>query len=349
MINSLVSMTILAAISFVNLQAQLREDGHQWKVLRPIQSKAIAFKGDNSLYFLTIKGDLWLTIDGGKNWEHVSNDTVRSFEKLTFIDVNHGWAVDNRYQVWFTIDSGHTWDMIASLTHKGSDGLWILQIRFLDQLHGWILGQSSIWWTEDGGLTWQEQDPLAKQPAMELLAGFYYINDQVGWIGAYNGVLYHTKNRGRTWELNKIDVEGKSVFNILYFIDERFGWIGSTSSNKLYRTVDGGGTWQLTSVNTGDEKVSIASMCFLSKDKGWVSGMLLEKDSSAIKKGAVLYTADGGRVWKSVRVSDDEVFYGGVYFSDDKNGWAISTDKIYRTEDGGQTWRIVLKITQQVS
>jgi photosystem II stability/assembly factor-like uncharacterized protein len=61
-------------------------------------------------------------------------------------------------------------------------------------------------------------------------------------------------------------------------------------------------------------------------------------------KGVILRTSDSGRTWTSIKIDSKENVFSQVYFSDINHGWLISLDNIYRTNDGGQSWKKVLKI-----
>jgi len=57
-----------------------------------------------------------------------------------------------------------------------------------------------------------------------------------------------------------------------------------------------------------------------------------------------MHTTDGGASWKEVHIKYNEYFYQIVHFSDSKNGWVLSRRNVYRTVDGGKTWRNVLQL-----
>ena len=62
--------------------------------------------------------------------------------------------------------------------------------------------------------------------------------------------------------------------------------------------------------------------------KGWAAG----------EWGTILYTANGGKVWKKQFSGDDAIFYD-IDFADELNGLAVGEfGTIYVTRDGGKTW-----------
>ncbi len=61
-------------------------------------------------------------------------------------------------------------------------------------------------------------------------------------------------------------------------------------------------------------------------------------------EGVLLHTTDGGAQWTTVPVGSDEPFLSIVRFGSKELGWLAGRDGIYRTEDGGKTWRTTLKL-----
>ena len=53
------------------------------------------------------------TTDGGKTWEEQLNSTGKPFLSASFIDQQHGWAV-NLYEMAHTTDGGENWVIIPT-------------------------------------------------------------------------------------------------------------------------------------------------------------------------------------------------------------------------------------------
>lgn len=59
------------------------------------------------------------------------------------------------------------------------------------------------------------------------------------------------------------------------------------------------------------------------------------------ERGHILTSDDQGQTWRQAKVPTRNNLTG-VYFADDKHGWAVGHDEvILRTEDGGETWTLV--------
>ena len=151
----------------------------------------------------------------------------------------------------------------------------------------------------------------------------------------------------------------------LQFINEQEGWLAvlveskiGTDSGRLWRTRDGGNTWELIYSNPANR---IAQFQFINSKTGWMS-----------IEGQMFKTTDGGNSWQPFHQPIPHDFAGQVFafkFLDDgKHGWvaggiykpfagndqedgyaptrytSIDMKKglhgaIFQTTDGGQSWR----------
>lgn len=179
--------------------------------------------------------------------------------------------------------------LLATLLHsclgQRKDELAFLQVDFQGDM-GWIIGWESFL-TRDGGKSWQrseltyrgdpESNPLQVRPIFQFLAGGigFYLRDG----------LHRSVDGGRTWTQVAAD---KIVWNI-HFIDARVGFATRLGERKIYRTADGGLTWQPTSLVDLDSVVmmketayaTLGTRLYRSEDLG-VSWNLIQRFEEAI-------------------------------------------------------------------
>jgi photosystem II stability/assembly factor-like uncharacterized protein len=110
---------------------------------------------DNSNGWMVLNDRTLLTThDGGLTWSKIADAfTQARVTQLHFNDLNHGWAVAEKYKSpLFTIDGGRTWS-----TPENNSGD-LESIYFFDEANGWAIRRGiGIVHTSDGGKTWVHQ------------------------------------------------------------------------------------------------------------------------------------------------------------------------------------------------
>lgn len=110
----------------------------------------------------------------------------------------------------------------------------------------------------------------------------------------------------------------------------------------IFRTTDGGGTWQELNPWTFEDALLCFGMHFLDPDTGYVTAMGL---LYSILPVSVLYkTTDGGNSWTDVyglSFSFFGILWEDVFFTDQNNGWlAGPASEIRHTTNGGSDWTV---------
>lgn len=116
-----------------------------------------------------INGILYHTDDGGVSWTPIYSRNKESFEKVYFVDSDHGWALtspleSNVWRLYYTTDGGENWERspIPEEIPGAISGFWINDIHFFDTERGWAIGTGQrvatympiVLYTEDGGESW---------------------------------------------------------------------------------------------------------------------------------------------------------------------------------------------------
>lgn len=71
------------------------------------------------------------------------------FFDIAFSDAQHGWMVGTNGAVFYTSDTGHTWQALTPFTNQR-----LLQIVFINSTKMLIMGETSLFISNDGGYNW---------------------------------------------------------------------------------------------------------------------------------------------------------------------------------------------------
>jgi photosystem II stability/assembly factor-like uncharacterized protein len=193
---------------------------------------------------------------------------------------------------------------------------------------------------------------VSSAPAFTMLR---MIDAANGWAITDTGVV-RTNDGGQTWhDVTPSGVARLGLGTTFYFLDSNHGWVVSgnqsdPTSGMLYRTQDGGATWQSNAVS-----FFMGNLVFVSASDGWMMSSLgVAVGSNAV---AIFQTTDGGQTWKQTYVNDPTKagaattlplggLKDGIIPVDMNNAWVggiIYTPGeiyLYQTQDGGQTWKL---------
>jgi photosystem II stability/assembly factor-like uncharacterized protein len=309
------------------------------------QFRSVSFLGQSGASLVREPhGDLRVTIDGGQTWEvFPASSVVDGFECATLSQNNRLWAVSHEGRVFTSNYPEASWTEISNLRAAASgDFSGAKQIEMVNETVGWILEALSIWHTKDGGITWTKVLSVLS-PGIDGQPTRMFVINETTLLAIGTGQVFLTKDSGATWKIQTVG--NKPDLRDVWFSDSKNGWIiGYTSGSKsismvLFSTKDGGESW--IELPYPESEMMPFSLCFVDND-GWISGHRYLEDGS--RKPLLLHTDDGGTSWSSVPIPHGDPFVGLIRFSNKSNGWLVGRDSLYRTEDGGKTWKRVLAL-----
>jgi len=193
----------------------------------------------------------------------------------------------------------------------------ISYLRMLNEDQGWgmngILGyKEKIVRTLDGGITWTDTTPpellTSRGSPHPFMIGFFLDSDHAWVRNSHSTRVWRTSDGGQTWipsELSDIDFFHPSeIFpDTIYFIDPQYGWLmfylESGMSHQyvnLYRTSDGGATWEKLVDPTGAgglQGCCKTGMVFHGQQTG-----LITSEQGPYSEAHVSWSHDGGRTWE---------------------------------------------------
>jgi photosystem II stability/assembly factor-like uncharacterized protein len=131
---------------------------------------------------------------------------------------------------------------------------------------------------------------------------------------------------------------GRSLSGVtgVYFLANRTNGWAVKNDGLVYRTVDGGLSWQESIVR---RSVELCGVFFVDVNRGWIVGA----------NGTILFTSDGGTIWqpqdsgttwqKLENVTTKSQLNSISFLPDAQHGWIAGNDGlILSTDDGGATW-----------
>lgn len=284
-------------------------------------------------YAVGCSGTVLKTIDGGKNWQNTLADSNEYFHDLYFVNPETGWVVGSTGTILATIDGGITWE-----AQQGASYHFLKDVYFMSDSVGWVAGKDgAMFHTEDGGRTWRSIGPgnswaIKKIQMFDANSGICSGDGEMimttsdgGWEWQIN-YSKHRYPRGFMWMEDGV----LEAFDKLQMVSPLIGWAGA-SYEELYKTSDGGASWDNLNFNT-------SGFFFTGADSGWAIG-------PAAQAHLMYKTVNGGVAWEPVMDLGDENIHT-LYFFNKLNGWCVTgNQKMLRTTDGGASWDTLSLVT----
>jgi len=234
---------------------------------------------------------------------------------------------DNGY-ILKTINGGSTWNVIG--VPAGGSGLPPIYFTSVDTGYYCAYLGNGILKTIDGGANWIDNFPYNNF----IANAFHFPTVNIGYALGTNLIgdtllIYKTINAGGSWSLT-YSVESFLPPGSIYFSNALTGYM--TLTNELYKTTDGGVTWNLKLTTM----LSLNSVTFPSSSIGYAVGDSLFK------------SIDGGQTWQGQNNINPGPYYS-VCFTDVNHGYAVggngfNSGIIIKTVDGGVNWTLSLSI-----
>jgi photosystem II stability/assembly factor-like uncharacterized protein len=271
------------------------------------------------------------------------------FGTASFVSSTEGWVVGEMQGAMHTTDGGATWTAQRFGPPLGFSG-----VAFRDRLNGCAVGNGSdewgwnkdsiIWWTKDGGKTWQQK--YFKQDGGGLGAVTFSTPQNAWAVGRY-GTILKSSNGGKTWKKVTLPKDAEAYnFTDVAFADKRHGLVIGynyavvPTRNLFMLTKDGGAHWTPVHFNMGEGQSAqgfLWHVAFPTPLEGWAVG----------ERGHIYHTSDGGQSWAKQNSPHEHALIDAtdVIFHDSKKGFVTTSDGfILATSDGGENWTV--SITQ---
>jgi photosystem II stability/assembly factor-like uncharacterized protein len=269
---------------------------------------------------------IYATADGGAHWRSVSRSEGAG---LVAVDATHAWALGANGVTVRTTD-GVSWRSLG-VQH-------LLRLSFVDRRNGFALGRDDfVLRTQDAGATW------APVRGPQRLQSLCFGSATTGWV-ARGGTVWTTADAGVHWHartlikgaIPDLYCRGNDVWAVFHE-----GAAAGTEGYDVFASFDAGRTWHERYASP-----FVRGMPHVSNYSGPVAALgggdaVLEGSCSPCGNGYGTVTFVHGAVRTTLRAK----IPGPFAFADRLHGLALLSPSppgplsIYRTSDGGRTWR----------
>jgi photosystem II stability/assembly factor-like uncharacterized protein len=230
---------------------------------------------------LKVKGD-----GAGFDATVIRDDKAERINDVFFINEQLGWMCGAGGAIYKTVDAGVTWKRQVVPTD-----IELKEIKFLNSKEGWVSGSEYrngrvgvTLVTRDGGDHWVS---LNIEKNLDLSPIFF--TDLKHGCGIDDNEAIVCTNDGNTWKAVYSDKGKRKVKSAIFFLNEKQGWV---AGDCIWRTVDGGQTWEQQLVLPENDPLNFERVVFVNENLGWAQTL-----------DSVWRTSDGGKTW--LMVSND--------------------------------------------
>jgi photosystem II stability/assembly factor-like uncharacterized protein len=281
------------------------------------------------------EGVVWHTIDGGRNWERQPTGVRASLRSVYFLNPYTGWIAGREELahgagsvgvLLFTQDGGLKWQRVGRNVFPGLNC-----VRFIDNKMGFAAGDGSesfptgLFATTDSGRTWK---PVPGPRCPGWLAADYADGKTGALAGPWSRLAIL---RDGTVGAADMDTFGGRSLGGLQLMGSRAIAVGQ--GGVVLTSDTGGARWTFADLGLPAPVQAAWDFHALHArgDQVWVVGRPGSK---------VLHSADKGQKWEVLHTGQP-LPLNGVYFSDERHGWAVGEfGSVLATLDGGRTWKV---------
>jgi photosystem II stability/assembly factor-like uncharacterized protein len=203
------------------------------------------------------------TSDFGNSWDTLI--TVNELTAVNFPTSQIGYIVGFNGTLLKTVDSGISWtNLTMSIANNFNS------VQFLNDSVGFICGDTNIFRTQNGGITWTLSSFTHEMTALN------FSSENIGYCLSHPTIdsvdLFKTIDGGLTWTLYS-SFPGLHFFSSMCFMNDTVGYV--TEVFDIEKTIDGGQSWtsQASSPPSwGDFMDWVSDVYFVNNDTGYAVG-----------------------------------------------------------------------------
>ena len=221
----------------------------------PSSKRVIAARGTTDA---GAPAEIGYTDNAGLAWANINVGSTNGqyalgHKSLCVVDQYNVWLVTTGGYIYKSEDLGTTWvTKNAGVVSAGND---LYGIHFMDTENGISVGESNtLLRTSDGGTTWTDIDGPAAETGNNVIT-CWQVDENIAFIGYASGTIYRTGNlqdANPDWEQKALPATVTAV-NDVAFDSPNVGYAcgtGAGPAGHLFRTWDGGHTWEEITATT---------------------------------------------------------------------------------------------------
>jgi len=304
--------------------------GPSWEVLPPSQpATAIAVDAGGRPVVATSTAGLarW----DGAAWQEVPGSPLAA--EVIHVSGDTWLAATATEGVWVSVDDGASWtytdegfEAVSDGPGSPPDGRHFLDFTVDDEGTWWSAQWEGLWWRRPEDSSWS-------QGALDIVPrtrGVQWLPDGRLLAAVYGGGVYRGTPGTGGWEMTSLDVRWPYPKQVVQVGDDLFLVSGSI----LYRSVDGGASWQDLSLGADD----VGDHLSLAPD--WPTDPRVVVGARKDGRGGAFVSVDRGETWTWSGVPGGCTEKPSATATDGSTTWLACgyRGELYRSSDFGLTW-----------
>lgn len=315
----------------------------QWHLAQPSTDRSIKdlqVWGSDTLYATGQMGHAILlrSTNGAASLDTIDLPEFNNI-KTHFVSARTGFvlgvnavAFTDNLKVLKTDDGGNTWQP----TSFGWNNIpYHFHIHFIDEAKGFVSTGDTLHRTTDAGNTFSTQRLI---PEPHYISNIHFLNAQTGFVTlvrmqtgeGYRDIILKTTNGGDTWTEVYSELPKSQLLFVypgisqMQFVNDLLGYAVSTGvPATLFKTTNGGDSWDSLSVNFLPDHMDLRDVHFLNEQVGYVGADVVYK------------TVDGGQSWVAQQFHPQGNYYVTALQMVNEGLGYVTGNGIFKTTNGG--------------